>query len=98
MHVILMANQNKLIELKKLEIEQIKDERSGYAQFLPLIALLVSVFSLFIALEPQGSMQLAQLASFLSIIFSITVYLRYKKMTDEINGKYGELQKLMGSA
>ena len=94
-----MAKMDKLIGQKRLEIEQKKDERSGYAQFLPAIAFVVSVFALFISLTSQGaSIYLAQLASFLSLVFSIIVYLRYRKLTEEINGKYGELQRLVGSS
>ena len=90
-----MAKMDRLIGRKRLEIEQKKDERSGYTQFLPAMAFVVSIFALFISLTSQGtSIYLAQLASFLSLVFSIIVYLRYRKMTDEINCKYSELQKL----
>ena len=83
--------------IQELEIEQMKDERSGYAQFLPAIAFTVSIFALFISLTSQGaSIHLAQLASFFSLVFSIIVYVRYRQLTDGINGKYRELKKLVG--
>ena len=93
-----MANLNGQIEQKRLEIEQKKDERSGYAQFLPVMAIMFSVFALFTSLTSQDTtIYLAQLASFLSLVFSIIVYIRYRQLTDGINVKYGELQKLVGS-